>query len=144
MATELNTIFFIYVAATSVITSSILFYCYFGNIVTAKYSQVAVAAYASDWYAYPIRLRLYILLIMAYAQRPADVSAYTIIRLNLQTFSKVNKPRWTSTGSFTENQCNPFGFVCSTQTRAFRLVCSFGDWCLSECNVHHNWLKQND
>lgn len=89
MASEMNKTFFLFILATGVMTSSVFIYCYFGNIVMAKYIDVADAAHFLDWHEYPPRLQLYVLMVMWYSQTPANISAYTVMRCNLQSFSKV-------------------------------------------------------
>ena len=90
MASEMNRTFVMFLTATPVMTSSVFIYCYFGNIVTTKYIDVADAAHFLDWYEYPARLQLYVQMIMWYAQTPALISAYTVMRCTLQSFSKVS------------------------------------------------------
>lgn len=89
MAAEANKTFFIYVTATGVVLTSVFIYCYFGNIVMWKYTEVADAVYRLQWNEYSLRMQIYVQMIMLYAQKPANISAYTVMRCNLQSFSKV-------------------------------------------------------
>ena len=64
-------------------------YCYYGQGVTSKFTQVADEAYESALYKYPRELQPYLILIIARAQEPFHFTGYKMVRCTLDTYKKV-------------------------------------------------------
>lgn len=75
---------------TSAVVLIIMIFCYFGNMVTTKFSDVAFKAYSSYWYKYPIELQPYILMIINQSQNEFLFEGFKFAQCSLDSFARVN------------------------------------------------------
>lgn len=68
---------------------NLLLYCYNGKETTDSYAAFSVHLFQSDWYALPLELQKYILMMIADAQLPMYYHGFGIVRMNLETFTSV-------------------------------------------------------
>lgn len=73
-----------------VIIANIFIYCYFGQNVTTKFSEVADIFYELHWYDYPMTEQKYVIMMLTRAQRPFYFSGYFISSCSLPTFKLVS------------------------------------------------------
>lgn len=64
----------------------LFFYTYFGQILHLGVSHFGGSIYESECYRYPVRVQRFVLMMMMQAQRPFYISAYGIMRCNLELF----------------------------------------------------------
>lgn len=65
-------------------------FCYFGNLVTAQFIEVADIAYLTIWYDYPLPLQPFVMLMMARAQKPKLITGFKMTRCTLESFKNVS------------------------------------------------------
>lgn len=65
-------------------------YCYYGKHATDSYASYADCLFNSKWLALPVNLQKYYILMIAHAQKPLFYQGYGIVKLDLETFSKVS------------------------------------------------------
>lgn len=68
-------------------------YCYVGSLTTDQFLRYGDVAYEFQWYKLPVDLQKYFPLMIANAQRPQIFTGFSIIELNLVTFTKVGRIR---------------------------------------------------
>lgn len=62
------------------------FLFYMGQRFHSNLMHLSVAVYQSEWYQYPRSVQCFVLLMMMRSQQPFYLSAYGMMRLNLETF----------------------------------------------------------
>lgn len=77
-------------AATTVSSSNLFIYCYFGKLATESYQNMADCLYESNWWELPVELQKYFLLMNVNMQRLLFYHGFEVAVLNLETFSKVS------------------------------------------------------
>lgn len=70
-------------------TGNILLYCFVGSLTTSIFWRNADSAYESRWYAFPIDLQKYVILVLVDAQHTIIFDGFGIIDLDLIFFMKV-------------------------------------------------------
>lgn len=73
-----------------VVNSNIFTYCYFGNKVTTKFTEVADAIYTTNWYEYPMQQQRYLIYVLIRSQRIFSFTGYFISSCSLGTYKSVN------------------------------------------------------
>lgn len=68
---------------------NVFVYCYSGSLTTNQFLRFGDISYESEWNQMPIKLRKFIQLIIADAQRPLVYDGLNLIDLNLAAFTKV-------------------------------------------------------
>lgn len=63
--------------------------CYYGNRITARSEDLAVALYDSNWYEWKLQDQKAMIVMLARFQRPIIVKAFGIMNFNLEVFSNV-------------------------------------------------------
>ncbi|XP_063627283.1 odorant receptor 49b-like [Cydia splendana] len=63
--------------------------CYFGNVIHDKSTELATAAYSSPWLEMPQDLKKNLVLVIARAQKPLALTAYSLVTVSLPTFTTV-------------------------------------------------------
>lgn len=63
--------------------------CYYGNRITSRSEDLAVALYDSNWYEWDLQDRKAVIFMLARFQRPLIVKAFGIKNFNLEVFSNV-------------------------------------------------------
>nr|AXF48815.1 odorant receptors OR79 [Lobesia botrana] len=63
--------------------------CSFGSSVYVKSTDLATVAYSSPWLKMPKEMRKQVLIVIARAQRPLEISAFNLVPISLQTFTTV-------------------------------------------------------
>lgn len=75
--------------ASGVSLSTLFLYCYFGEVATGCFGNVAHVLYESNWLHLPFNLQKYFILVIGNAQRPLNYHGFKIAILNLNTYLKV-------------------------------------------------------
>lgn len=76
--------------AAAVINTFILFItCFYGKMVTENYLGFADALYSCNWLRLPLYWRKYLIIMIRYAAEPHYFHGSNIVRLDLETFTKV-------------------------------------------------------
>lgn len=78
-------------AATTVSSSNLFVYCYFGKLATESYEKMSDCLYETKWWELPIELQKYFLLMNINMQRPLCYHGFDVAVLNLETFTQVRK-----------------------------------------------------
>ncbi|XP_061719782.1 odorant receptor 49b-like [Cydia pomonella] len=79
-----------WIVAYMLIFTSVLFGdCYFGNAIHIKSTEIATVAYSSPWLEMPQDLKKNLVLVIARAQKPLALTAYTLVTVSLPTFTTV-------------------------------------------------------
>ncbi|XP_055299416.1 odorant receptor 4-like [Sitodiplosis mosellana] len=69
---------------------AILFiYCYFGNELSAKASEVSMTVYNAEWYHYPLTLQKLTPLIIQRAQCPVIIDGFKLFSCTLENYAKI-------------------------------------------------------
>lgn len=76
--------------AATILGMMALILCLFGNLVTSEAESVAEAAYDTNWYSYPVELRIFIMLAIRRTQRPLHFSGYRVVVCTLENYGKVS------------------------------------------------------
>ncbi|XP_063925823.1 odorant receptor Or1-like [Zophobas morio] len=76
------------------ITAQILLYCWFGNKVELKSSQIIYALYESKWFQQPPPVKKNFLILSIRCQRPIKLTAINLFTLSLDTFIKILRSAW--------------------------------------------------
>lgn len=63
--------------------------CYYGNRITARSEELALALYDSNWYEWKLQDKKAMMFVLARFQRPLIVKAFGIMNFNLEVFSSV-------------------------------------------------------
>lgn len=66
-------------------------YCYIGNRITYNLLGIAVWAYRPAWHIYPLKLRVFIILIICRSQKVLNFNGLRLIFCNLVTFTSVRE-----------------------------------------------------
>ncbi|RZB40142.1 7tm 6 domain containing protein, partial [Asbolus verrucosus] len=74
--------------------ADIFFYCWFGNEVKIKSSELAYAVFESDWTSLSSEVKSNMITFVLKAQKPLKISALGLFYLSLDTFMKVNLNRF--------------------------------------------------
>lgn len=69
--------------------SNAFFYCYFGKISTESYEKMRDCLFDLKWHELPIATQKYFILMAANMQRPLRYHGFTVLDLNLETFTRV-------------------------------------------------------
>lgn len=72
--------------------SNLFVYCYLGKMVTDHFLAYADYVYNTNWQKLPVNLRKFIILMIQNAQRPLYYHGFHVMRLDLETFTKVSLP----------------------------------------------------
>lgn len=64
--------------------------CGSGSFLAMKFERVADAAYDIEWYNFPVKYQLNVLVIMQRAQMPFELTGMQLIVCSNETFKKVN------------------------------------------------------
>lgn len=67
----------------------IFLYSYFANQITVRISTMSNTAYYSKWFACPLELQKYVVLIIARSQEPIQFTGFGIVNCTLETLGKV-------------------------------------------------------
>ncbi|RZC34042.1 7tm 6 domain containing protein, partial [Asbolus verrucosus] len=87
--TPLSSEFFAFTAFLTTITVQIFVYCWFGNIVEVKSSNIPYAVFESKWIGIPMEHKKLMVIFIERNQKPLKVMALDLFFLNLDTFMKV-------------------------------------------------------
>ncbi|KAL5292625.1 Or46a family protein [Megaselia abdita] len=63
--------------------------CYYGNRITSKSEDLALALYDSNWYEWKLKDKKAMMFMLARLQRPVIVKAFGIMNFNLEVFSNI-------------------------------------------------------
>lgn len=77
--------------AVIVSTSNLFVYCFFGKLTTDSYFKMAQTLYDSNWMRSSIEVQKYMVLMIANMQKPLHYHGFSVVVLNLETFSGVCK-----------------------------------------------------
>lgn len=66
------------------------FFCIYANMVTDKVADVGFSAYDAEWYAYPLKLQKYNLVMIARSQEEIHFSGLNFMYCTLEYFGKVS------------------------------------------------------
>lgn len=77
------------VLGTSV--ANLYLYCFAGAIVSNNCLMFADALFESNWHKMPNKFQKYFVIMIAETQQPIYLEGYGIIRISLETFTKVLK-----------------------------------------------------
>lgn len=77
-------------AATTVSSSNLFIYCFFGKLATESYQKMADCLYESKWWELPVELQKYLLLMNMNMQRLLYYHGFEVAVLNLETFTRVS------------------------------------------------------
>ena len=75
--------------ASTVSLSTLFLYCYFGQVATDCFENVAATFYEAKWPNIPIKLQKYFVLMIANAQIPVNYHGFGIAFLSLNTYMRV-------------------------------------------------------
>lgn len=76
--------------AASTAISNLFAYCYFGQLATESFEQMAIYLYcSSNWLELPHKLQKYIVVMILNMQRPIHYHGFRVALLNLKTFIQV-------------------------------------------------------
>lgn len=64
-------------------------FCYLGDQMTSKALEVNESIYSCEWYTYPTKTKMLLILIMKRAQKPFVLSGYSLVDLSLKSFKEV-------------------------------------------------------
>lgn len=76
IATTLNLLFFLF---------------FFGEILHTNLIDLSEMVYQTEWYRYPVCIQRFVLIVIMRAQHSFHVSAYGVVRCNLENFVGVSK-----------------------------------------------------
>lgn len=80
----------VFLMQAMMLSGSIMFvYCYFGEMATESFGNLASALYESSWQNLSIKLQKCYILMIANAQRPLYYHGFHVSILSLNTFAKV-------------------------------------------------------
>lgn len=69
--------------------SIMFFYCYYGEMATTSFENLADALYESNWQNFPPQLQKYFVLMIGNAQIPLFYHGFHVSILSLNTFAQV-------------------------------------------------------
>lgn len=75
--------------ASTVSLSTLFLYCYFGQVATDCYENVAIILYEAKWLNTPLKLQKYFVLMIGNAQIPLNYHGFGIAFLSLNTYMRV-------------------------------------------------------
>lgn len=75
---------------TTAIILIVFIFCFYGNNVTADCELIAMSAYETRWYIYPMRMRKYMIHIIMRSQQPFYFTGFKFTICSLNTFTKVS------------------------------------------------------
>lgn len=75
---------------TSVGTSTLFLYCYFGKLTTESYQKMCDCVFEMNWRDQPNKLQKYIILMIQNMQTPIYYHGFEVAKLDLRTFIKVS------------------------------------------------------
>ncbi|XP_068915595.1 odorant receptor 46a-like isoform X1 [Tenebrio molitor] len=78
----------------SSMTVQIFLYCWFGNLVEDRSSQIPYSAFESDWTGIPIEAKKNLLIFIMRSQKPIKMSAINLFSLSLSTFTTILRTSW--------------------------------------------------
>ncbi|XP_063925640.1 odorant receptor 4-like [Zophobas morio] len=76
------------------VITQIFIYCWFGEEVQVKSSQIPYSAFESDWTGIPIEAKKNLLIFIMRAQKPIKMSAINLFSLSLATFTTILRTSW--------------------------------------------------
>ncbi|XP_063925610.1 odorant receptor Or1-like [Zophobas morio] len=76
------------------ISTQLLLYCWFGNEVEIKSSQIPFALYKSDWFDQPTHVKKNLLIFSVRCQNPIKITALNLFALSLRTFVAILRTAW--------------------------------------------------
>lgn len=76
---------------TTLGTSVLFAYCYFGKSATESYEKMAGCLYLWDWHELSPKLQKHLLVMMINAQRPIYYHGFGVANLDLEKFTDVSK-----------------------------------------------------
>lgn len=80
----------VFLVQAVMLSGSIMFvYCYYGEMATESFENIADALYESNWQNLSIQLQKYYILMIGNAQRPLYYHGFHVSILSLNTFAKV-------------------------------------------------------
>lgn len=65
-------------------------FCYYGEFATERSENVAIAAYMSEWYLYPLEIQKFLSMTVVYSKITFSVSPLGIMYCNMEKFTSVN------------------------------------------------------
>lgn len=71
--------------------ANLFLYCYFGELATESFDEMAVTLNDIKWFELPIKLQKYFIVMTLNMQRPLQYNGFAIANLNLYTFISVSK-----------------------------------------------------
>lgn len=74
--------------ATNILT--LFVYCYFGKLATESFSLMPNRLFESNWQKLPVKLQQYFILMIGNAQQSLHYHRLQIVKLDLETFTKVS------------------------------------------------------
>ncbi|XP_043480766.1 odorant receptor 67c-like isoform X1 [Leptopilina heterotoma] len=77
-------------------TIQIFIYCYFGQQITEKSTEIGTAAYFLNWNSLTIRTKKSLIILMMRTVQPIKLSAASIIVMSLETFMKILKASYST------------------------------------------------
>lgn len=76
-------------ASTTVGITNLFLYCYFGQLATESYEQMADCSFELNWREFLMSLRKYLVIMIGNMSTPVYYQGFSVINLDLQTFTKV-------------------------------------------------------
>lgn len=71
--------------------ANLFIYCFFGEMATRSYGDMAYTLYEVNWQDLPIEFQKYFFVMIMNMQVPMFYDGFGVIILEMQTFSMVNK-----------------------------------------------------
>ncbi|RZB40986.1 7tm 6 domain containing protein [Asbolus verrucosus] len=86
--------FLSYLIYSNCISVQVFMYCWFGNEIEVKSSNLPDAIFDSDWTSLPTEVKRNLIIFLIRVQRPLKMSAFGLFYLSLETFVKIMRTAW--------------------------------------------------
>lgn len=73
--------------------SNLFLYCFFGKVATESYSKMADCLFKPNWYALPVDLQKYFILMIGNTHIPLQYNGLGLMVLDLETFCFVSNEK---------------------------------------------------
>ncbi|XP_043464755.1 odorant receptor 43a-like isoform X2 [Leptopilina heterotoma] len=91
-----NRMFWIMIASVGSYILQIFIYCFYGDKMTEKSSEIGSAIYTLDWEALTVNTQKSLIIIMIRSTKPIKLTASSIIIMSIETFMKIMKSAYTA------------------------------------------------
>lgn len=71
------------------ILQMVFLFCYLGDQMTCKAAEVNESIYDTEWYSYPNKIQMLMILVMKRAQKPFVLTGFSLVSCSLTSFKEV-------------------------------------------------------